>query len=81
VLDLLMPQMNGQAVLRELRSFAPKLPVILSSGYTEEHETAARLAAEGPTGFLPKPYRPAELLEKVRQVLVEQPTAVGGSGS
>jgi signal transduction histidine kinase len=74
VLDLIMPQMNGQAVLRELRSFAPKLPAILSSGYTEEHETAARLAAEGPTSFLPKPYRPAELLDKVRQVA--QPRAI-----
>jgi signal transduction histidine kinase/ActR/RegA family two-component response regulator len=81
VLDLVMPQMNGQAVLRELRSFAPKLPVILSSGYIGEHETATRLAAEGPTGFLPKPYRPAELLDKVRQVLVEQPTAIGGPGT
>jgi signal transduction histidine kinase/CheY-like chemotaxis protein len=69
LLDLVMPQMDGRQVLQQLRSFSPELPVILSSGYTEESEAAARLAAGGPTSFLAKPYRPADLLEKVRGVV------------
>jgi CheY-like chemotaxis protein len=73
LLDLVMPQMSGSEVLKELRSFAPDLPVILSSGYAEESEAAARLAAAGPTTFLPKPYRPSDLLAKVRQQLAAQP--------
>lgn len=78
LLDLVMPRMDGKEVLEELRSFSPELPVILSSGYTEEHENGARLAAHGqPTRFLPKPYRPAELLERVREALAVQPAESG----
>lgn len=75
LLDLVMPRMDGKEVLEELRSFSPELPVILSSGYAEERETGARLSARGPTSFLAKPYRPVELLERVREVLAGQPIA------
>jgi CheY-like chemotaxis protein len=82
VLDLVMPQMDGNEVLEELRKFAPELPVILSSGYAPEREGGAELGTCGPTSFLAKPYRPAELLEQVCGVLArrrsEQQTA-GGS--
>jgi CheY-like chemotaxis protein len=75
LLDLVMPQVSGQEVLRQLRAFSPELPVILSSGYNDEHELAAQLTSFGPTIFLAKPYRPAELLEKVRGALNLQPKA------
>jgi signal transduction histidine kinase/CheY-like chemotaxis protein len=81
LLDLVMPQMGGKEVLEQLRTFAPALPVILSSGYAEESEAAARMAALGPTTFLPKPYRPSDLLGKVRQLLSEQLVAAGKPGS
>jgi CheY-like chemotaxis protein len=73
LLDLVMPQMNGKVVLEELRSLFPDLPVILSSGFTEGHETVAQWAARGPMSFLAKPYRPAELLEEVCAALAGQP--------
>jgi signal transduction histidine kinase/ActR/RegA family two-component response regulator len=72
LLDLVMPRMNGKEVLEALRALDPDLPVILSSGYSAEQETGAQLATHGPTSFLPKPYRPAELLEKVCEVLAGQ---------
>ena len=72
LLDLAMPQMDGKEVLAGLRSFFPDLPVIVSSGYMAEHETAVRLAACSPTSFLAKPYRPAELLEEIREALAIQ---------
>jgi CheY-like chemotaxis protein len=68
LLDMTMPSLGGTEVLRELRSFSPELPVILSSGYAEQQEAALQTAC-GPTSFLPKPYRPQELVEKVREVL------------
>jgi signal transduction histidine kinase/ActR/RegA family two-component response regulator len=68
LLDLVMPGMDGNEVLAELRSFDPDLPVILSSGYAQGGASLERLAACGPTSFLAKPYRPAELIEKLREV-------------
>ncbi len=68
VLDLTMPGLDADETLRALRSVRPNLPVILSSGYSES-EASRRFAAGDLAGFLPKPYRPYQLLEKVRQAL------------
>lgn len=35
IVDYVMPQMNGSEVVRKLKKSAPRLPVILLSGYTE----------------------------------------------
>ena len=35
IVDYVMPQMNGAEVVREIKRIAPRLPVILLSGYTE----------------------------------------------
>lgn len=35
IVDYVMPQMNGAEVVRRIRKSAPRLPVILLSGYTE----------------------------------------------
>ena len=64
VLDLTMPDLSGRDVLQQLRTHWPDLPVLLSSGYVEEHELPT-----GANGFLAKPYRAGELLNAVRQVL------------
>lgn len=50
--DVVMPGMGGVALARELRRRRPELPVILTSGYSEE------LAKSGYDGFefLAKPY-------------------------
>ena len=65
VLDLTMPHLNGEEVLRELRRLHPGVRVILSSGFSEKQATQ-RISADLLTGFLQKPYRPQELVEKVR---------------
>jgi CheY-like chemotaxis protein len=65
LLDLVMPRMGGKEVLEEVRRLAPELPVIVSSGYSEDDASAGQWACPGPTRFLAKPYRPAELLEIV----------------
>ena len=35
IVDYVMPQMNGAEVVRKVKKSAPRLPVILLSGYTE----------------------------------------------
>jgi two-component system, cell cycle sensor histidine kinase and response regulator CckA len=65
LLDLSMPGMDGDALLSELRSFAPELPVIVHSGHSLE-STSERLTQWNIAGVLQKPYRAARLSEMVR---------------
>ncbi len=68
LLDLTMPRLNGEDVFRELYRIRADLPVILSSGYDEEHVTA-RFAGMRLAGFIRKPYRVNALVEKVARAL------------
>ena len=74
--DLIMPGgMNGVALAREARRRRPHLKVLLTTGYAE---AGMERQDVGSSGFelINKPYRRAELLRRVRQVL-EGPTGVG----
>ncbi len=68
LLDNHMPKMDGEAVLRELHRLQPAARVILMSGYPEKDVTR-NLKGLGLAGFLKKPFRPHDLMGKVRQVL------------
>lgn len=68
VLDLSMPRLGGEDVLRELQQLAPDLPVILSSGYDEQEATSGIGSGEI-AGFVQKPYRLASLAAVIRRVL------------
>jgi len=58
--DVSMPRMNGWELLTALRHISPDLPVILTSGYTEE-EVMEEVHLELPQAFLAKPYELEEL--------------------
>jgi PAS domain S-box-containing protein len=58
--DVSMPRMNGWEVLTALRHITPGLPVILTSGYTEE-QVMEEAHLERPQAFLAKPYELEEL--------------------
>ncbi len=75
LLDLTMPDRSADETLRELRRLRADLPVVLTSGYNELDVTD-RVVGESLVSFLQKPFLPAELIERVRQVL-ERP-AQGG---
>ncbi len=68
ILDVLMPEMDGRAVLRSLRSQGNHLPVILLTQVGEAGERAMALE-EGADDYLNKPFDPRELLARVRAVL------------
>lgn len=67
-LDLSMPRMNGEEAFAEMRRSNPSIPVVLLSGLNER-DSVDRFPDDGPAGFLSKPFKPAALLEKVREVL------------
>lgn len=68
ILDFTMPIMDGSEVFNELREINPKVPVVLSSGFTEQDKLRWMLA-KGLRGFIPKPYTQEKLLLQVRSVL------------
>jgi CheY-like chemotaxis protein len=68
LLDLTMPGMAGDEVLRKIRAIDPELRVLLSSGY-DETDAMSRIPSSTVWGFVAKPYRPVELLGRVRDAL------------
>lgn len=68
LLDLTMPGLSGEQVCSAIRRIKPHVPIILSSGYTEE-EALKRFGQTGIAGFIQKPYQVEALIEKVRGVL------------
>lgn len=67
VLDILMPVMDGEQAMEELRRLRADIPVILMSGYSGR-EGIAR--GDGvPTLFLAKPFQVGTLLSALRDLL------------
>ncbi|MBW2293238.1 MAG: PAS domain S-box protein [Deltaproteobacteria bacterium] len=68
LLDLTMPQMDGEEAFREIRNIDPNVPIVLCSGYSEQ-EATQRFADKGLAGFIQKPFSMAALREKLTKVL------------
>ena len=68
VLDVMMPYMDGFAVLRTLRERGGKTPILMltARGETRDRVTGLDLGADD---YLPKPFDPDELLARVRALL------------
>jgi DNA-binding NtrC family response regulator len=58
VTDLRMPELSGEAVLRRIRAYNSKVPVVIMSGHATPQEMSA-LQRQGASGFIPKPFTPA----------------------
>jgi two-component system, cell cycle sensor histidine kinase and response regulator CckA len=67
VSDVVMPSMDGPAMVREIRKLAPALPVLFMSGYAEEQLRQQINLAD--VHFLAKPFSVQQLADKVAAVL------------
>ena len=66
--DVVMPgEMNGVALAQEIRRLSPETPILMTTGYNDQ------MALEGPQAeamdVLGKPYKPADLIERVQAAL------------
>jgi two-component system, OmpR family, copper resistance phosphate regulon response regulator CusR len=68
VLDLLLPQLDGLAVLRELQRQRPELPVVIVSARSDL-QTKLRGFGLGACDYVSKPFSLDELLARVRAQL------------
>ena len=68
VSDVVMPEMDGPSLLRELRKTRPDLKIIFVSGYAED--AFKKNLPEGETfAFLPKPFSLKQLATAVKETL------------
>ncbi len=72
LVDYAMPGMTGTELVRQVRMQLPSLPVLFMTGYADLD--AVRLFA-GPEGVIYKPFRLADLAERVGLTLAQSRTA------
>ena len=68
LLDLKMPDLDGEETYAELRRIRPDVPVVLCSGLLNQ-ELRGRLASQGYAGFMQKPYGVDALRTTLREAL------------
>lgn len=78
VLDVLLPGMDGRAVLRQVRHEKRQVPIILLTQVGESGERTMALE-EGADDYLNKPFDPHELVARIRAVLRRGRTEGGSS--
>src|SRR5690606_32154882 len=68
VSDVVMPEMDGPTLLRELRKTYPDIKFVFVSGYAED-AFARNLPEDAKFGFLPKPFSLKQLATTVKEML------------
>lgn len=72
LLDITMPGMSGEETFSELRRIRPDSRVLLSSGYNEA-DSINRFSGKGISGFIQKPYRSQDLVNKIQAIIETSP--------
>jgi CheY-like chemotaxis protein len=72
ILDLSMPGMSGEEVLKRLWQLKPGLAVTLLSGY-DQHEVTRRMGSDHVLSFLQKPYSMDGLLQEISHQFAKAP--------
>jgi signal transduction histidine kinase/ActR/RegA family two-component response regulator len=70
--DVVMPRLGGRELSERIREERPGLRVLFMSGYTDD-SLLGHGVLDGHAHFLQKPFSPAELLAKMREVLSQPP--------
>ncbi|MCH7802379.1 MAG: response regulator, partial [Chloroflexi bacterium] len=66
--DIVMPEMGGRQLAEQIRQMWPTIKIIYISGYTNDEISESGITETG-AGFMQKPFTPAALAQKVREVL------------
>src|SRR5438874_4091429 len=75
LLDLKMPEMDGMAVLQEIRNLNPGQPVIILTG-ARLPEVEDRLRASGVSEYVEKEFSLHHLGDALKRVLAASPSAI-----
>jgi two-component system invasion response regulator UvrY len=67
LMDISMPDQSGVDALAAIKARAPDLPVLILSGFAEEHY-ATTLLRQGASGYLNKDCDPQEIVRAIRTV-------------
>jgi len=66
--DILMPDIGGMRVLRDIKRTKPSLPVVIITGYATT-KSAVQAMKLGAADYIEKPFKPQELLNAVSSAL------------
>ena len=67
LLDMTMPEMDGEETLRRMHQINPHIPIVMCSGLHEQ-DVLNRCGELKPAGFLPKPFRVTEMITILKKV-------------
>jgi CheY-like chemotaxis protein len=68
LMDLTMPRMDGREAFQAMHDLDPSIPVVLSSGFTEQ-DSIRTLSEQNPVGFIQKPYQIKDLRQLLQRIL------------
>jgi two-component system cell cycle sensor histidine kinase/response regulator CckA len=74
LLDMTMPGLNGIETLRAIHGIVHNVPIVLTSGYSEQ-EATDRCGREALAGFIQKPFAPSALVAKINDALTVSHTS------
>lgn len=82
ILDIIMPDGDGIAILQQIREIDPVAPVLLASGYAMGAGQFEALLRDQPgVGFLAKPYDAHQLIAAAQKLLNERDTPSSRTGT
>lgn len=68
LLDIVMPDMNGDMVFEQMKKAKPDVKVLVSSGYSIDWQ-ARKMLEDGCNGFIQKPFKMKQLAFQIREIL------------
>ncbi len=69
VLDVSMPEMDGIEAMKSIKKIDPSLPILLSSGYSEENLPINKERTNQHDGFISKPFQLTDIKNILENVL------------
>ena len=75
LLDINMPDMSGQEILKYCKQNLPFTEIIMISGFSEL-ETAVNVIKDGAYDFIQKPFEPETMLQKVEEAVEKNNTNI-----